>query len=63
MKNAIYPNTVDTRQQLWQPIQDGTNEIHATAGVFERPDARVHDHAEKMLIMCWATCNKEILPQ
>jgi hypothetical protein len=32
---AVYAYSVDTRQQLRQRIQDTTNEIRATPGVFE----------------------------
>jgi hypothetical protein len=51
MKNAVYANTVDTREQLWQRIQDAANELCTTPGVFEsvgaslrHADAHVHAH-------------------
>jgi hypothetical protein len=52
MKNVVYVNTVDTRQKLWQSIQDAANEICTTSGVFKhvqdsfwhRADTCVHAH-------------------
>jgi hypothetical protein len=35
IKNAVYANIVDIREQLWQCIQDAANEIHTTPVVFE----------------------------
>jgi hypothetical protein len=36
MKNVVYANTVNTREQLCQRMQDAANGICTTPGVFER---------------------------
>jgi hypothetical protein len=62
MRQAVYANIVDTRQQLRQRIQDAENEIRTTPGVFERvrtsfrhcADACVHAHGGNFehLLIC-----------
>jgi hypothetical protein len=52
VKNAVYAKNFDTRQQLWQCIQDAANEISHHIWVFKRvrasfrhrADACVHAH-------------------
>jgi hypothetical protein len=59
-QNAVYANTVDTREQLWQRIQDAVNEIRTTHGAFERvrapsrhcADACVHAHGGHFEHLC-----------
>jgi hypothetical protein len=46
MKNVAYANTVDTRDQPWQRIQDAANKIRTTPGVLEHVRASVRHRAD-----------------
>jgi hypothetical protein len=46
MKNAVFANIVDTRQQLWQCIQDAGNEIRTTPQMFESVRASFQHSAD-----------------
>jgi hypothetical protein len=46
-KNAVYTNIIDARQQIWQRIQDASNEIRTTPGVFERVSSIYCDMRKK----------------
>jgi hypothetical protein len=46
MKNAVFANTVDIREKLWQRLQDAANEIRTTVGAFEHVRTSFRDRAE-----------------
>jgi hypothetical protein len=54
-KNAVYANTVDTRQQLWQRIQDAANEILSYLGARTRPSL-VPTSCWRMCLCPWREC-------